>query len=113
MGSEAVNKDTSSAQLVALDELASPAQPGAPVLQGNLGLLHGVEVKLNVVVGEVHTTLGELMALGESSVLKVNRAVDAPVDVVVNSNVVARGQLVAVDDHFGVRITEIHAAPKA
>jgi len=42
-------------------------------------------------------------------VLKVDRMVDAPVDVVINGNVVARGQLVVVDDNFGVCVTEIAA----
>jgi flagellar motor switch protein FliN/FliY len=72
-------------------------------------LLNSLKVTLTVVVGEVKTTLGELLSLQESSVLKINRQADYPVDVVVNGNVVARGQLVVVDDNFGVRVTEIAA----
>jgi flagellar motor switch protein FliN/FliY len=53
------------------------------------------------------------MGLRESSVLKIDRGVDMPVDVVVNGSVVARGQLVVVDDNFGVRISEIAQAAKA
>lgn len=100
------------AQIIELSELAPQAPTGAAVMGGNIGLLHGVKVRLAVVVGEAHTTLGELMGLQEQSVLKIDRPVDCPVDVMVDGNVVARGQLVVVDDHFGVRVTEL-AAPAA
>jgi flagellar motor switch protein FliN/FliY len=96
-------------QLVELSEFSTQAHPGANVLGGQLGLLAGVKVRLNVVVGHVQTTLGEMMSLKESTILKVDRPVDSPVDVLVDGNVVARGQLVVVDDNFGVRITEIAA----
>lgn len=98
-------------QLVSLPELA-PAAPFGPALLGShAGLLDSVKISLSVVVGEAQTTLGELMGLKQASVLKIDRAVDTPVDVMVNGNVVARGQLVVVDDNFGVRITDI--APPA
>jgi flagellar motor switch protein FliN/FliY len=88
-------------------------QPGAPLgpelVGAHTGLLDSVKVSLSVMLGETHLTLGELMSLKEAAVLKVDRMVDAPVDVVINGNVVARGQLVVVDDNFGVRVTEIAA----
>ncbi|HYD61592.1 MAG TPA: flagellar motor switch protein FliN [Noviherbaspirillum sp.] len=99
-----------STQIIELSEIRPQTPSGSPVLGGNIGLLQGVKVKLSVVLGEAHTTLGELMDLKEASVLKIDRQVDHPVDVLVEGNVVARGQLVVVDDNFGVRITEI-AAP--
>jgi flagellar motor switch protein FliN len=106
-------KDTEqqhSTQSIELSEFQPQTPTGPAVLGGNIGLLQGVKVKLTVMVGEAHTTLGELMALKESSILKIERQVDYPVDVLVEGNVVAKGQLVVVDDNFGVRITEI-AAP--
>lgn len=97
-------------QPVGLPELA-PRQPVGPALMGaHAGLLDSVTVSLSVLVGEARITLGELMSLKEAAVLKINRLVDAPVDVVINGNVVARGQLVVVDDNFGVRVTEIAAS---
>ncbi|HSY29561.1 MAG TPA: FliM/FliN family flagellar motor switch protein [Burkholderiaceae bacterium] len=83
------------------------------VIVGNLALLNGLKVTLSVVVGDVTTTLGELLNLKESSVLKIDRQVDYPVDVTVNGSVVARGQLVVVDDNFGVRVTEVAAAAQS
>lgn len=99
-------------QLVELSEFSMQAHPGANVLGGHLGLLGGVKVRLNVVLGHVQTTLGEIMDLKESMILKVDRSVDSPVDVLIDGNVVARGQLVVVDDNFGVCINEIATVPK-
>ncbi|NVE01853.1 FliM/FliN family flagellar motor switch protein [Massilia sp. BJB1822] len=97
-------------QIVELAEFQAQ-QPGGPAILGdNLRLLDSVPVKLAVMVGEIQTTVGELMALQQQAVLKIDRAADVPLDVVVNGTVVARGQLVVVDDNFGVRITEIAAA---
>ena len=96
-------------QPVGLPEL-QPRQPVGPELMGaHAGLLDSVKVSLSVMLGEAHITLGELMSLKEAAILKVDRTVDTPVDVVINGNVVARGQLVVVDDNFGVRVTEIAA----
>lgn len=101
------------AQIIELDQLPA-AEPAGPALLGsnlssNLNLLQGVKVGLSVVVGGIETTLGELMALQAQSVLKVERELNAPVDLLLDGKLVARGQLVAVDDNFGVRITEIAA----
>jgi flagellar motor switch protein FliN/FliY len=95
------------AQQIDYPELASGNPPGQSVLANNMALLDSVKVSLQVVVGEAATTLGELMSLKEAGLLKIDRLVDQPVDVMVNGNVVARGQLVVIDDNFGVRVTEV------
>lgn len=100
-------------ELVELTQLAPPPPSGASVLGGKLSLLDSVPVALSVVAGTAHSTVGELMALQEAAILKLDRQADYPVDVVLNGSVVARGQLVVVDDHFGVRITEIAPAVQA
>ena len=107
------NEAGNSTQVIELSEIQPQTPTGANVLSGNLDLLNGLKVTLSVVVGEITTTLGELMSLQESSVLKIDRQADYPVDVVVNGSVVARGQLVVVDDNFGVRVTEIAATTKS
>lgn len=94
-------------QIVALAELAPQIPFGPAVLGGNMHLLDSVKVSLSVMLGQAHTSVGELMDLKELSVLKIDRPADYPVDVMLNGSVVARGQLVVVDDNFGVRITEI------
>ncbi|MFC4161865.1 FliM/FliN family flagellar motor switch protein [Chitinimonas lacunae] len=94
-------------QLIDLPELPASAGRGDSLLGGNLDVIRNVQIRLTVQVGEVQTTVGDLMALRNDSVLKLDRLVDEPVDVLLDGAVIARGQLVAVGDDFGVRITEL------
>lgn len=103
--SNSASLQESVAQVVELPELHA-ATAGAQLIPHPPALLQGVKVHLDVVVGHVDTTLGQLGALKESEVLQLDREADSPVDVVVNGNVIARGQLVVIGDHFGVRILE-------
>lgn len=96
-------------QLIELPELTAAA-PATTLVSANAALFDGISIALTVVVGQIETTLGALMKLGESTVLEVDRAVNAPVDVVVNGTVVARGNLVVVGDNFGVRVSEVALA---
>ncbi|MGC3998549.1 MAG: FliM/FliN family flagellar motor switch protein [Anaeromyxobacter sp.] len=86
---------------------------GAPLL-GNEGgrpnPLRNVKVRLAVHVGSVSLTVGELLAAQAHQVLKLDRAVEQPVDLLLDGEVVARGTLLAVDDQFAVRITELPVA---
>ncbi len=100
-------------QLVELAQLDGAEPTGPALLDGKLRLLDSVPVSLNVVLGAAHTTVGELMALQEASLLKIDRLADQPIDVMLNGNIVARGQLVVVDNNFGVRITELAQASQS
>jgi flagellar motor switch protein FliN/FliY len=102
----------SDAHFIELPELDTAPPPGPALLSNPAGLLDSFKVSLAVVVGEVHTTLGELMGLKQQAVLKIDRQVDTPVDVMVNGKVVARGQLVVVGDSFGVRVTAVAPASR-
>lgn len=72
-----------------------------------LGLLADVQVELAVELGRVKLPLRDLLALGPGAVLELDRAADAPVDVLVNGCLVARGEVVVIDGDFGVRITAV------
>jgi len=95
------------AHVIALGELPDLAETGERVLAGPANPLHQVTVRLQVSVGEVAMTVGELLAAQQHRVLVLDRHVDQPVDVLLEGRVVARGQLVAVDDRFAVRITQL------
>ena len=56
--------------------------------------------------------MGELMAAHENQVIRLNRTIEQPVDLLLEGRVVARGQLVAVDEHFAIRITDLPAPLK-
>lgn len=97
----------STLQPIELPELPPASGQGASLLSGNLDVIQNVKVKLSVRVGEAVISVGELMQMKGEHVLKLDSALDAAVDILLEGNVVARGQLVAVDDNFGIKITEL------
>lgn len=80
-------------------------KPAAPA--GRLAALAGVKADLTVVAGHATAKVGELLALKEGTVMALDTALNAPFDVMLGDQVVARGELVAVGDQFGVRITQV------
>jgi len=73
----------------------------------NLDLLMDVEVPLVIRIGSTSMLLRDIVALNNGSVVEFPRPTDAPVDVVVNGRVVARGTMVLVQGNYGVRVTEV------
>jgi flagellar motor switch protein FliN len=71
----------------------------------DLELLMHIPLRLTAELGSATMSVGQLLELGNGSVLELDRPADAPVDVLVNSRPVAHGEIVAVDHNFGVRIT--------
>ena len=76
----------------------------------DLGRLQNVPVELAVEIGRTRMTIGEALALGPGSVVTVGRLAGDPVDLLVNGRVIARGEVVSIDEELGLRITEIAAA---
>lgn len=104
------------AQVIAVSDLeqgrssgvdGGQAGPLVDALTNSQHPLRRVKARLTVSVGSAEITLGELLGAREQHVLKLDRMVDQPVDVLLEGQVVARGTLVAVDEHFAVRITEL------
>lgn len=82
--------------------------PGGAAGGGDLGRLCDVTVELSVEVGRTRMTLGQALALGPGSVVALNRSAREPVDLLVNGKQVARGEVVVIDDDFGLRITDVN-----
>ncbi|MBX3595292.1 flagellar motor switch protein FliN [Sphingomonas sp.] len=78
----------------------------------NFHLLQDVGVKLTVEIGSTTLTLRELLALGETSVIELDREADELLDVFVNGTLIGRGEVVTVGDKFGVRMTELVSPEK-
>ncbi len=72
-----------------------------------LHALRNIPVTVSIELGRTRMSLSELLALGPGSVVELNRMVDEPMDVLVNGTLVARGEVVVIDDNFGVRMTEV------
>jgi flagellar motor switch protein FliN len=88
---------------------AAGAQPMAGIAMGgrSLDLLHGVEMTVTVELGRTKMLLRDLLDLQTGSVIELDRAAGSPVDVLINDNLLARGEVVVLDDEFGVRILDI------
>lgn len=78
-----------------------------PNVNGNMDLLMGVALDVSVEIGKAKRKIKEIIEFGQGTVLELNKQAGAPVDIVVNGRLLARGDVVVIDDNFGVRITEI------
>lgn len=74
-----------------------------------LELLMNVPLAVSAELGRCTLRLSELLKLGAGSIVRLDRPAGAPVDVLVNDRLVAHGEVIAVDDRFGVRITDVVA----
>lgn len=90
-----------------LQELEPPKKDGAAVFPPHLELIQGVKVRLGATVGHAEITVAELFALKEGALLQLDRLTDEPLQVHLDGKLVAEGELVVVDDHFGLRLTRI------
>lgn len=85
---------------------------GKPVVTLDSEILGDVEIRLTAMLGEGTLKVSQLLALGEGSLVELDTPLDGQIDLVLNDTLIAKGEIVAVDDHFGVRITHVIAAKK-
>ena len=78
-----------------------------PATNGNMDLLMGVSLDVTVEIGSAKRKIKEVIEFGQGTVIELDKQAGAPVDIVVNGRLLARGDVVVIDDNFGVRITEI------
>ncbi|MSQ23303.1 MAG: flagellar motor switch protein FliN [Chloroflexi bacterium] len=90
----------------ALDEVA----PAGPL--GTMELLLNVRVRLSVQLGRAQLTIREVLGLGPGSVVELDKPANEPVDILVNDRLIAHGEIVVVDENFGIRVLDI-VSPQA
>lgn len=73
----------------------------------SLEAVHDVPVKVQAVLGRARMPVGELLHLGSGTVVELDRRVGEPVDIFVNDRLIARGEVVLIDNALGVTLTEI------
>jgi flagellar motor switch protein FliN/FliY len=103
-------------------DTAVPTGTSAPAVSGNvlssvgrsdqrtspgIELLHGVDMEVTVEIGRTRMTVRDLLELTPGAVLELDRAAGSPADLLVNGRLIARGEVVVIDEDFGLRITEI------
>ena len=73
----------------------------------DLRRLHDVPVELAVEIGRTRMTLGQTLELRPGSVVSLNRLAGEPVDLLINGKPIARGEVVVIDEEFGLRVTDV------
>ena len=75
--------------------------------QGSIDLLFDVQLHLSVELGRTSIPVREILQLGPGSIVELDKLAGEPVDILVNGKLIARGEVVVVDENFGVRITDV------
>jgi flagellar motor switch protein FliN/FliY len=73
----------------------------------NLGNLMDVPIEMHVELGRTTLTVKEILALGEGAIVELDKEANSNADIYVNNKLIAKGEIVVIDDYYAVRITEI------
>jgi flagellar motor switch protein FliN/FliY len=92
-----------------------PLQPavGAGSDGADLRRLHDVPVELAVEIGRTRMTIGQTLDLRPGSVVSLNRLAGEPVDLLINGKPIARGEVVVIDEEFGLRVTDVVSSARS
>lgn len=82
-------------------------QPAGKVEPRNIDLLLDVDLPVAIELGRTKLSISDILALGPGSVVELNKLAGEPVDLLVNNKIVARGEVVVIDESFGLRITQL------
>lgn len=91
---------------VRLPSFDSP-EPAAAPANSNFDLIQDVPLEIGVEVGRAKRTIRDILALSSGSIIELDKQAGDPVDIIVNGRLLAHGEVVVIDENFGVRITEI------
>ncbi len=88
---------------------AAPAAAAAAPLASveDLGAVYGIPVQVSAVLGKAEMPVSHLLKLGRGAVIELDRKVGEAIDIYVNNRLVARGEVVVVEDRLGITMTEI------
>lgn len=95
---------------VELEQLQATGAMPAPGTFADLRRLSDVPVDLTVEIGRTRMTVGETLELRQGSIVTLNRMAGEPVDLLVNGTPIARGEVVVIDEQFGLRVTDVLGA---
>ena len=101
---------TENLDLKELDPQSQPGEASAPppiASQHELDAIYDIPVQISAVLGKADMAVSQLLKLGRGAVVELDRKVGEAIDIYVNNRLVARGEVVVVDDRLGVTMTEI------
>jgi flagellar motor switch protein FliN/FliY len=96
-----------SAEAAMLSESNSAPRPVTPPAPEDLQAVYDVPVKVQAILGRARMDIGELLRLKPGMVVELDRRVGEPVDIFVNNRLIARGEVVLIDNALGITLTEI------
>lgn len=79
----------------------------APLTIGNMDLLMNVPLSVSIEIGRTKKKIRDIMEFSQGTIIELEKQAGAPVDIIVNGQLMARGDVVVIDDNFAVRVTEI------
>jgi flagellar motor switch protein FliN/FliY len=88
-------------------QFANLQSSGLGTEAGNIGLLMDVYMELTVELGRTRKLIREILGIGEGTIIELDKLAGEPVDILVNHKLIAKGEVVVIDENFGVRVTEI------
>jgi flagellar motor switch protein FliN/FliY len=83
------------------------AGPGMQADETNLGLLLDIPLKVTVELGRTQKVIKDILELSQGSIIELDKLAGEPVDILVNNKLIAKGEVVVIDENFGVRVTDI------
>jgi len=101
---EDINFGTAEVSGAEFQQLSEPSGKGE---SRNIDILKDVNLPVAIELGRTKMTISDILALGPGSVVELNKLAGEPVDVLVNNKAVAKGEVVVIDENFGVRITQL------
>lgn len=88
-------------------EFQQLSEPAGEPEGRNIELLMDVNLPISIELGRTKMSIADILALGPGSVVELNKLAGEPVDLLVNQKVVAKGEVVVIDENFGVRVTQL------
>jgi flagellar motor switch protein FliN/FliY len=101
-GGEALRQGRRKAPFTELDETSQAAGPAK-----DLDFILDIPLEVTVEMGRTRMLINDLLQIGQGSVIELNRLAGEPLDILINSKLIARGEVVVVSEKFGIRITDI------
>jgi len=99
--------EDAAAEVAELDELSDDSSPISQEEHQRLDTILDIPVTISMEVGRSHINIRNLLQLNQGSVVELDRVAGEPLDVLVNGTLIAHGEVVVVNDKFGIRLTDV------
>lgn len=109
---DAAAEDGESFQAAEFQDVSDESQANGNGARPDVELILDVPVTLALEVGRTEITIGKLLGLSQGAVVELDRSAGEPLDVIANGALIARGEIVVVNDKFGIRLIDVISPPR-